>query len=77
MKDPLTRAVIGEWSSEDSELSVAWLTADILRGLQEGNVYAAGEDVDAIAISVGPNNDSGCVLLKSSSSRIQDSPFQR
>ena len=61
-KDPLTLAVIGEPSSEDSELAVAWLTADIQRALQDGEVYAAGEDADAIAISFGPNNDLGYVL---------------
>ncbi|KIM86128.1 hypothetical protein PILCRDRAFT_334368 [Piloderma croceum F 1598] len=58
-KDPLTLAVIGEPSSENSELAVAWLTADIQRALQDGEVYAAGEDADAIAISFGPNNDLG------------------
>jgi hypothetical protein len=58
----LTLAVIGEPSSEDSELAVAWLTTDIQRALQDGEVYAAGEDTDAIAISSGPNKDLGYVL---------------
>ena len=39
---------------EDSELAVAWLTADIQRSLKDGEIYATGEDVDAIAISFGP-----------------------
>jgi hypothetical protein len=63
--DPLTRAVIGEWSSEDSKLAIAWSTADILRSLKNGEVYVAGEDLEGIAFSFGPKNDLECVFPRS------------
>ncbi|KAJ6539935.1 hypothetical protein B0H10DRAFT_2036808 [Mycena sp. CBHHK59/15] len=58
-KDPLARAILGEWPSCTSNLAREFFRLHLLSGLEDGNVFVVGEtsSVEGVAVVFGVGKD--------------------